>query len=456
MSAKSILIVDDEASVRQSLEKTISKAGYVAHTAATSEEALKVLDKHPVDIVLTDLKMPETDGITLLKKIKKKYSEIEVIVLTGYGTIETAVEAMKEGAYDFITKPFKKAVILNTIERAAERQNLTRENIYLKAQLAKTPTYTEIIGSSEAMRKVLEMVDRVAPLISTVLITGESGTGKELIARIIHQKSPRAKKRFVPVNCAAIPENLIESELFGHVKGAFTGAMRDKQGLFKVAEGGTLFLDEISSVPLTLQVKLLRAIELKEILPVGSTNPQIIDVRIIAATNRDLKEEVENGNFREDLYYRLNVVGIHIPPLRERLEDIPELVNHFIKIYNVQLKKQIKGVSQAVLNAFLQYPWKGNVRELENVIERAMILCDGEILDMQHFPQFFSKSEIESSSPGGLKESFKRFERDMILKALKMSGYDKGKAAELLGMSQSTLYRKMSELGIPVRENRVS
>lgn len=452
LQAKSVLIVDDEASVRESLEKALSKAGYLTRTAGSGTEAINLLSKHTVDIVLSDLKMPNGDGIELLKNIKKKHVDIEVILLTGYGTIETAVEAMKEGAYDFITKPFKKAVILSTVERAIERQNLAQENKYLKAQLGKGPIIEEIIGNSRSLQEVLEMVERVAPLVSTVLITGESGTGKELIARAIHRKSPRKQNRFIPINCSAIPENLIESELFGHVRGAFTGAVRDKQGLFKVADGGTLFLDEISSVPLNLQVKLLRAIEQKEIMSVGSTNPEIIDVRIIAATNKNLAEEVEQGNFREDLYYRLNVVGINIPPLRDRLEDIPELVNHFIKIYNVQLNKQILGVDKEVLNVFMDYPWKGNVRELENVIERAMILCDEHILHVEHFPQFSSKKVSSENIEGGLKSSLKKFERDSILKALKVADYDKSEAAEILGMSQSTLYRKMSELGIPSKE----
>ena len=452
MQPKSILIVDDEVSFRESLEMALSKAGYITKTAGSGNEALKILAKKTVDIVLSDLKMPDGDGFELLSAIKKKYVNIEVILLTGYGTIEKAVEAMKEGAYDFITKPFKKAVILSTVERAIERQNLTQENKYLKAQLGKGLTYDEIIGKSQALKDVLEMVERVAPLLSTILITGASGTGKELIARAIHQKSPRANKRFVPINCAAIPENLIESELFGHVKGAFTGAIRDKSGLFKVANGGTIFLDEIVSVPLNLQVKLLRAIEQKEILPVGSTNPEVLDVRIIAATNRNLANEVEKGNFREDLYYRLNVVGINIPPLKERIEDIPELIKHFIKIYNAQLNKQIQGVDQKVLNTFMAYDWKGNVRELENAIERAMILCDGDQLTLEHFPQIYSKKDFSQNLDGDLKFSVRRFEQEAILKALEAAENDKSKAAEILGLSLSSLYRKITELGIELKD----
>lgn len=452
MQSKNILIVDDELSVRESLEKVLSRAGYTTRTAGSGNDAIKILHKKQVDIILSDLKMPDGDGLDLLREVRKAYPYIEVILLTGYGTIEKAVEAMKEGAYDFITKPFKKAVILSTLERAIERQNLAQENKYLKAQLGRGPQYDEIIGKSQALRDVLGMVDRVAPLVSTVLITGASGTGKELIARAIHQKSPRAQKRFVPINCAAIPENLIESELFGHIKGSFTGAMRDKSGLFKVADGGTIFLDEIVSVPLNLQVKLLRAIEQKEILPVGSTAPEVVDVRIIAATNKNLANEVEKGNFREDLFYRLNVVGINIPPLKERIEDIPELTSHFIKAYNTQLNKQVHGVDKKVMQLFMEYDWKGNVRELENAIERAMILCDGNQLTLEHFPHIFAKIGNHQDFDSDLKSSVKKFEQDTILRALEMAEHDKNKAAKILGLSLSSLYRKITELGIELKE----
>lgn len=448
--SKSILIVDDEISVRMSLEKALSKAGFLTKTASSGNQAQKILENGAVDLVLSDLKMPDGDGFELLKTIKKKHPKIEVILLTGYGTIERAVEAMKEGAYDFITKPFKKAVILSTVERAIERQDLRQENRYLKSQLSKGKPYDVIIGKSRALRDVLDMVERVAPLTSTVLVTGESGTGKELIARALHSKSQRADKRFVPINCAAIPENLIESELFGHMKGSFTGAMRDKSGLFKVADGGTIFLDEIVSIPLNLQVKLLRAIEQKEILPVGSTEPEIVDVRIVAATNKNLANEVEKGNFREDLYYRLNVVGITIPPLKEREEDIPELVNHYVQFYSAQMNKRITGVAENVLPFLMSYEWKGNVRELENSIERAVILCDGEKLQLNHFPHISGK-ENSKAWKGDLKSSVRQFEHDTILRTLDMADQDKAKAAKLLGLSLSSLYRKMTELGIDLK-----
>ena len=453
MQSKSILIVDDEVSVRTSLEKVLSRAGYITRTAASGNQALKILAKVAgrIDVVLSDLKMSDGDGFELLRAVKKDFPKIELILLTGYGTIEMAVDAMKEGAYDFITKPFKKAVLLGTVERAIERQNLTQENKYLRAQLVRREVPNEIIGKSQALHNVLEMVYRVAPLISTVLITGSSGTGKELIAREIHRKSPRADKRFVPINCAAIPENLIESELFGHIKGAFTGAMWDKEGLFKTAEGGTLFLDEIVSAPLNMQVKLLRAIEQKEILPVGSTKPEIIDVRIIAATNKNLANEVENGNFREDLYYRLNVLGIMIPPLKERPEDIQELTKHFINVYNVQLNKQIKCADEKLLRNLMSYHWKGNVRELANAIERAMILCDGDTLTLELFPLINSAAKTSPEIDGDLKSSVRKFEQTTILKTLQTFENDKNKTAKSLGLSLSSLYRKMSELGIETR-----
>ncbi|MEE9170537.1 MAG: sigma-54 dependent transcriptional regulator [bacterium] len=449
MQTKCVLIVDDTASVRTSLEKALSKAGYVTKSAGSGNEALKMLQKQSVDIVLSDLKMPDGDGLDLLRSIKMKNTGVEVILLTGFGTVDKAVEAMKEGAYDFITKPFKKAVILSTIERAIDRQSLAQENKYLKAQLGKGRAYDTIIGKSQALRDVLAMVERVAPLSSTVLVTGASGTGKELIARALHQRSPRVNKRFIPINCAAIPENLIESELFGHVKGSFTGAMRDKDGLFKAASGGTIFLDEIVSVPLNLQAKLLRAIEQKEILPVGSTNPEVLDVRIVAATNKNLVNEVEQGNFREDLYYRLNVVGINIPPLKERVDDIPELIDHYITVYNAQLNKQVKGVDKQLLQFLMGHVWKGNVRELENAIERAMILCDDDKLSLQHFPHISPNNKKEFT--GDLKTSVRKLEHDSILAALASAEQDKSKAAEILGLSLSSLYRKMTEVGIELK-----
>lgn len=449
----SILVVDDERSVRESLERVLEKEGYQVFTAENARDAEDILNRESIALVLTDLRMPEISGLDLLRRVKKSHADVEVVMITGHGTIEKAVEAMKEGAYDFITKPFKRAEILRSISKALEKRNLAQENRLLKEQLETSfTTKIQFIGKSKKIQEVMQLVERVAPLPSTVLITGESGTGKEIIARMIHAKSPRAGKRFVAVNCGAIAENLIESELFGHVKGAFTGAIRDKDGLFKIASGGTLFLDEISTIPMNLQVKLLRAIEEHEIMPVGSTRTIPVDARIIAASNRDLLKEVEEGRFREDLYYRLNVIGINVPPLRERRDDIPLLVNHFIQRFNRELNKNVQGVSPDVLQMFLSYQWKGNVRELENAIERAMILCDGDYIRPEHLPQNFSMVEYKTPTKGGLKEAVMEFEKVQILKTLELVEGDKKAAANLLGMSISSLYRKMAELGLDVKE----
>lgn len=444
-----ILIVDDETSVRESLARVLEKEGYRALTAGSGNEAQALTEHEDIALVLTDLRMPEMSGIELLRHLKQAKPDIEVILITGHGTIERAVEAMREGAYDFITKPFKRNDILRVVEKALEKRELTRENRLLREQLESVQKFeTKFIGESPQVKRMLELIRRVAPLPSTVLITGESGTGKEIIARTIHNNSPRANKRFVAVNCGAISENLIESELFGHMKGSFTGAIRDKEGLFKTASGGTLFLDEISTIPLSLQVKLLRALEEHEILPVGATRPIPVDARIIAASNRDLLKEIEEGRFREDLYYRLNVVAIEIPSLRERQSDIPLLVNHFIEKFNRELNKNVTGVSPETLALFLNYKWKGNVRELENAIERAMILCDGNLILPEHLPQNFMPAEYTPEVKGSLRESVMQFERAQILKTLQIVGNDKKAAAQVLGLSLSSLYRKMAELGI--------
>ena len=447
---KTILVVDDESDLRDSLGKVLRKEGYLVLLADSGEAALEVLSRKHVDLVLTDLRMPQMSGIDLLRCVKQQWPDVEVVMLTAYGTIEAAVEAMRAGAYDFVTKPLKRAELVQTIKRAAERQNLAMENRFLRQELEGRRRYQLVAGRSQAMRRVMEWVERLSPISSTVLITGESGTGKELVARAIHARSPRADKRFVAINCGAIPETLMESELFGHTRGAFTGAIRDKDGLFKVASGGTLFLDEIGSVPFALQIKLLRAIEEKEILPVGSTTPVPVDVRIIAASNRDLAKEVEKGTFREDLYYRLNVVGIEIPPLRERKEDIPDLVRYFIALHAAELNSKVEGIDDVAMAALMAYDWKGNVRELDNVIERAMILCDQRLIGLAHLPVNLQPSyPMRPGRSRRLKEAVKDFERQHILAVLQHTGHDKGRAAEILGLSQSSLYRKMAELGIP-------
>lgn len=444
----SILVVDDEPAVRESLARVLEREGHHVFQAASAEEALSILQAETVHLMLSDLKMPEMNGLELLREAKRRASETEVVMITGHGTIETAVEAMKEGASDFLTKPFKRAEIIRVLTKALEKRQLLLENKRLREELATTSKHEPFIGQSAAVTEILRMVERVAPLNSTVLITGESGTGKEIIARMIHSRSERSHARFIAVNCGAIAENLIESELFGHVKGSFTGAIRDKDGLFKTTDGGTLFLDEISTVPLNLQVKLLRAIEEKEILPVGGTRPMAVDPRIIAASNRDLGNEVEAGRFREDLYYRLNVVGINIPPLRERRDDIPLLAEHFVRKFSVELKKNVRSMDKRTLELFLAYGWKGNVRELENAIERAIIVCDGDTILPQHLSQNFASLAATDAANEELKNAVMEFERVHILKTLEAVGYDKKAAAKFLGTSLSSLYRKLAELHI--------
>ncbi len=446
---KHILIVDDETNIRHSLQKVLEREGYSVRVAATGEEALELLKKRKFQVVLSDQKLPGMSGLDLLRRIKEMNPATEVVLITGYGTVETAVEAMKEGAYDFINKPFKRIMITKAVAKALEKQALSEENRYLRSRLLEPIQPENIIAKSSAMTKIMELVQRVAPLVSTVLITGESGTGKEVIARAIHRLSPRRNKQFVAINCGAIPENLLESELFGHVKGSFTGAVRDKEGFFKVASGGTLFLDEIGNVPVNLQVKLLRAIEEKAIIPVGGTQPIPVDIRIIAATNRNLEEQVESGLFREDLFYRLNVVGIELPPLRERQEDILPLAHYFIEKNRKILGKNIRGLTPEAEDVLLHYPWKGNIRELENVIERAMILCDEAFLRREDLPaNMCSAADPEIFFNGNLKEAVHRFEKKFIMRTLLKTKNDKRLAAQQLGLSLSSLYRKLTELGI--------
>jgi DNA-binding NtrC family response regulator len=443
-----VLVVDDEASVRESLVRVLDREGHRVFQAASAEDALNVLQTESVHLMLSDLKMPTMSGLDLLREVKRRAPETEVVLITGHGTIETAVEAMKEGASDFLTKPFKRAEIIRALTKALEKRQLVLENRRLREELASAGMHEPFVGKSTAVVDILRLVERVAPLTSTVLITGESGTGKEIVARMLHAQSDRRQARFIAVNCGAIAENIIESELFGHVKGSFTGAIRDKDGLFKTADGGTLFLDEISTVPMNLQVKLLRAIEEKEIRPVGATRPIAIDVRIVAASNRDLAKEVEGGYFREDLYYRLNVVGINIPPLRERREDIPLLAEHFVRKFSVELKKNVRTIDRKTLELFMAYHWKGNVRELENAIERAVIVCDGDIILPQHLSQNFASLAQNDAATEELKHAVTEFERAHILKTLEAVGYDKKAAAKFLGTSLSSLYRKLAELNI--------
>ncbi|NOX87624.1 MAG: sigma-54-dependent Fis family transcriptional regulator [Calditrichaeota bacterium] len=443
-----ILVVDDERSIRDSLKMVLLEEGYEVQVASDGKEALEHLDKKDYDILITDLKMPEVDGMQLTKRCLQVYPQISVIIITAYGSLETAIEALRLGAHDYILKPFDFDDVLLKIQRLIKHKELIRENIALRREIHSRYDFSNIVGQSHQMKEVFKLIQKVAKTKGNVLITGKSGTGKELVARAIHFNSDRANKPFVAINCGAIVGTLMESEFFGHKKGAFTGAIRDKDGYFKIANGGTLFLDEVGDIPLHLQVKLLRAIEEGVIMPVGGTSPIEIDVRIIAATNRDLVKDMEEGRFRDDLYYRLNVVEIKLPSLNERREDIPLLVDHFIKKYNYELKRKVIGTDNETMRILMNYPWKGGIRELENVIERALILCESDYITKKDLPPNIINEEFSSPIPDRLKDAVAVFEREHIIKILKRTGNNKDEAAKLLDISLSSLYRKMDELNI--------
>jgi two-component system response regulator PilR (NtrC family) len=452
--AQRILVVDDEQIIRESLSFILKKEGYNVEEAANGKDAMSKHDANPFDIIITDIEMPEMKGVDLLRQIRQRTPQTLVVVITAFGSVETAVLALREGAADYILKPINFDDLLYRVKKLCDYHALIIENALLRQELQRTYDFDQIIGQSMPMKKVFEVIKRVAHSEGTVLITGKSGTGKEIVARSIHYNSPRREKRFLPINCGAIVDTLFESELFGHKKGSFTGATVDKDGLLKVAEGGTVFLDEVSEIPIQLQVKLLRALEQREITPVGMTEPIKIDVRIIAATNRDLRKEVENGKFRDDLYYRLNVVEIDLPSLKERPDDIPILAQHFLDIFKKQMSKPIQGFTNEAMRALFQYHWKGEVRELENVVERAVIFCDEEFIDIGHLPEYMRPTEeIPSiaSGHGTLKDSVRNFERQFIQQTLSACGQNKETAAKVLGVSLSSLYRKIDELQIPAR-----
>lgn len=444
-----ILIVDDEKTICETLAQVLSEEGYETETANNGREALEKVQESNFEVVITDLKMPELGGIELLEKIKLISPETSVIIITAYGSMESAIEALRLGAYDYIVKPLDFEDVTLRIKRLLQHRELVRENKLLREAVWEKYNFSNIIGESPPMKRVFRMIQKVAQTKGNVLITGKSGTGKELVARAIHYNSPRKGKPFVAINCGAIVDTLMESELFGHKKGAFTGAVQDKEGYFKAADGGTLFLDEVGEIPLHLQVKLLRAIETGEILPVGSSEPVKVDVRLIAATNRNLAEEVEKGNFREDLFYRLNVIEIKLPPLSERREDIPLLVNHFIQKYNRELNRHIQGVDNETMKVLLNYEWKGGIRELENVLERAIILADGNVITRKDLPPNLVKDvSYLRETPTTLKLALAQFEKNHILKVLKETGGNKVHAAQLLGIGLSSLYRKLDEYNI--------
>jgi DNA-binding NtrC family response regulator len=441
----SVLVVDDEEGNLQSLEKIFQRERMRVFTAAGAKGALEVLRRHRVQVVLTDLMMPGISGVELLRAVKEISPDTEVVLMTAYGNVETAVQAMRLGAFDFVEKPLKRMTIVKSVRMAAERQTLLTENRSLKQKLELLTT-REIVGQSGALRHVLDVANQAAPSLATVLILGESGTGKELIARHIHGKSARAEGPFVAVNCAAIPESILEAELFGHERGAFTGAVARREGRFARARGGTLFLDEIGELSQAVQVKILRVLQEGEYEPLGG-NPARADVRIVAATNRDLAAEVEAGRFREDLYYRLNVIAITAPPLRMRREDIPLLVDHFLGVYCRKNQRGRLEVAAEVVDKLMDYSWPGNVRELENVVERAAVLCKGNAWSVSDLPVSVARaSEARSSSvtfPIGTPLS--EVEERLIRETLRSTGGDKSLAAQLLGISTRTIYRKLDE-----------
>lgn len=444
-----VLVIDDEENLRHYLRVVLGEAGYQVDTAADGKEALEHMQQRSWDIILCDIRMPKMDGMAFLKEAKARGLEGTIIMMSAYGTLETAVEAMKIGAYDYVSKPFNADEILLTIRKAEERERLREENIRLKEEAQRNYEIENIVAESNAMRKVLELIKKVARYKSSILITGESGTGKELVARAIHYNSDRKDKPLISINCGAIPENLLESELFGHVKGAFTDAVRSKKGLFEIAHQGTIFLDEIGELPQGLQVKLLRVLQDGEIRRVGDTLATHVDVNIIAATAKDLRDEVKKGNFREDLYYRLNVLPIHIPPLRERKEDIPPLISHFIRLYNRKLGLRIKGIEKEALSRFLAYHWPGNVRELENCIERGMILAEGDTIGMEACPAPTQGAEPMARSSGlSIKKNARDMEIRLIKEALRETGGNRAQAARMLEISHRALLYKIKEYGL--------
>ena len=468
---KQILVVDDEPNLRRVLSAQLERDGYDVHTAEDGEQALNILKEHHLDLVITDLRMPKVDGMELLRRAMAIDDELPVVMITAHGTVDNAVEALKTGAFDYLTKPFDQAEVRAIVRKALRTRDLSAAEATRQESDTHEAARYGIIGQSPSILDLYAVLDRVADTPTTVLITGESGTGKELVARALHENSSRRDKPFIKVNCAAIPKDLMESELFGHERGAFTGAVGSKPGRFELASGGTLFLDEIGSIPVEMQVKLLRALQESEFERVGGVKTIRVDVRLVAATNSDLKREIAAGSFREDLYYRLNVVPIRLPSLRERGTDIPLLAKHFIDKFNARLKKSVVGLEADAEAHLVAYPWPGNIRELENVIERAVLFSDGSELKVLDLPSELRDSSTPEPPPtqqpsesaaastvDGLKEQVKaamsRLERELIVKALDQTSSNVTHAARLLKISRKGLQLKMKELGLRERDER--
>lgn len=453
MVPPAILIIDDNAAIRNDLGELLSTQGYEVSTAEDGEVGLQMARDRRFNLVLTDLSMPRVDGMDVLKYLVNHLPETACIIITGYGTIQTAVDAMRLGAYDYLCKPVEARELLLVVARALDHQRLRQENIQLKKQLRKKYGFDNIIGSSEPICQVFDIIRKVADTDSTVLILGESGTGKELVARAIHHNSDRREGPLIPVNCAAIPEELLESELFGHEKGAFTHAVRTRIGRFEQADGGTIFLDEVGDMSPTLQVKILRVLQEHQFERIGGTRPLKVNIRVLAATNQDLKKMVQQGRFREDLFYRLNVIPIKIPPLRERPGDIPILINHFLSEFSRKKKRKVLRVSPEALRCLTGYTWPGNVRELENLMERLVILVDGDTIEPRDLPERMIRASrpetvLDLDFPEGglpLTETVLEFERQMIIKALNKTGWVKNQAAQLLHLNRTTLIEKIKK-----------
>ena len=446
-----ILAVDDEASHLQMLDAVLSAEGYEIHKAGDGQEAMSLVEERFYDLILMDIRMRKVGGIEALKKIKEMSPGIPIIIMTAYASVDTAVDALKSGAYDYLTKPLDIEELRILVKKALHHRKLEQENVYLKERLRDRFDFSNIIGRSPAMQELFETIALVAPSEATVLIAGESGTGKELIANAIHQNSPRKDRAFIKVNCAALPETLLESELFGHEKGAFTGALARKQGRFQLAHTGSIFLDEVGEMTPTTQTKILRVLQEREFEPLGSTKTVKVNTRIIAATNKNLLEEIEQGNFREDLYYRLNVVTLQVPSLRERRDDISLLADFFLKQYAEKNRRLIKGFTPRAMDLLMRHSWPGNVRELENVVERAVIMARGDLISQAELPDTIRGLDVEMEKPEmdlSSGRSLKEVERDMILRTLEDTGGNRTRTAEILGISRRTLQLKLKEYGV--------
>ena len=445
---KTILIVDDEVKIRTLLTRIIQLEGFEVMEAADCKNALKKLEQNNIDVVLCDVKLPDGNGVELSKMIKQKYLSVEIILLTAYGNIADGVQAIKNGAFDYITKGDDNQKIIPLLYKAIEKVNLNKKVDWLEKRLHEKVSFSTIIGNSKSIQKTIDLAQKVSGMDTTVLLTGETGTGKEVFAQAIHQASKRNKQNFLAVNCAAFSKDLLESELFGHKAGAFTGATKDQKGILEEAHHGTIFLDEIGEMHLDLQAKLLRVLENGEFIKIGENKPTQVDVRVIAATNRNLEKEIEQGRFREDLYYRISVFQIALPPLRERITDIEDLTNHFIEIFSLKMNKKVKNISEKFIQALEQHSWKGNIRELKNVIERSLILMDGDSLDIEYLPIDLQTHQQMKATFSTSSFDLAHVEKEHIQKVLHHTDGNKTEAAKLLNIAVTTLYRKLAEYQI--------